>query len=106
MFAFSIGEPIVVPENIQVVVDCGQIIDGAATEGRFSKITWYKDGRTISNGSDVNVVVAVDSRTIIITKTSLRTAAHTSIEGIYSCEVCTGDKTCEEKTSEVEICGK
>ena len=68
MFAFSIGEPIVVPEDIQVVVDCGQIIVGTATEGQIAKITWYKNERTINNSSKVNVVVAADNRTIIITK--------------------------------------
>ena len=88
------------------MIDCGQIIDGAAMEGRIAKITWYKNRRTISNGSEVNVVVAADKRSIIITDSLLATPAQVGTGGIYSCEVCTGDKICEEKTSEVEICGK
>ena len=88
------------------MIDCGQIIDSAATEGRIAKITWYKNGRTIKNGSEINAVVAADKRSFIITDTLLGTPAQVGTEGIYSCEVCTGDKTCVEKTSVMEICSK
>ena len=45
-FTVSIGEPIVVPEVVQVVLDCGQFIEQFTSfEIKIASITWYKDGR-------------------------------------------------------------
>ena len=83
-----VGEPIVVPENIQVTIDCGQLIDQAIMMGGVANITWRKNGRIIVNDSEVNVVLSPDNRTIIITDTFLGTPAQVGTDGLYSCEVC------------------
>jgi len=56
-------------------------------EAKITKITWNKDGRTIRNGSGVNIILAVDNRSIIITSTLLVTPDQVGTDGIYSCEV-------------------
>jgi len=85
---FFVGEPINVPEDIQVTIDCSPLIDQALMEGAIFNITWRKDGRPISNGSEINVVLSPDRRVIIITETLLGTPAQVGNVGTYECEVC------------------
>jgi len=101
-----VGEPVVVPESIQVTIDCGQLInDTRDMVGMISNITWRKNGRTIVNGSEVNVVLAPDNRTIVITDTLLGTPAQVGTDGLYECEVCGGD-ACVCIKEPVDPCGK
>ena len=103
MTVLAIGQPILIvvqESNREVVIDCGQIIHSSSMEGVISTIAWYKNGRRITKGSVVNVVVAANNRTITIT------ADQVGIEGNYSCEVCTDDETCQDETSVVDVCSK
>ena len=38
----------------------------ATMEGEVASITWFKDGRPIANGNEVNFVLASDNRTITV----------------------------------------
>ena len=105
-FVAFIGEPITVPEDITVVIDCGPVIDDAAMEGEVVNVTWYKNKRPIANGSEVNVVLAPDNRTITITDTLRGTPAMVGTEGNYSCEVCVVDRTCRSALTPTDVCGK
>lgn len=102
-FVVSIGEPITVPEDVRVVLDCGQLIDDTALDG---EVFWYKNGRPIINGIEVNVVVAADKRTIEITDTLRGNPAMIGTEGIYTCEVCDADKTCSNRKTALDVCCK
>jgi len=103
-FVAFIGEPVLVPENIQVTIDCGPSINQASKEAVVSQITWRKNGRVIVNGSEVNVVLAPDNRTIVIIDTLLGTPAKLGTDGIYECEVC--GAVCFMNVSTLEICSK
>jgi len=70
------------------------VIDDTLIEGRIANITWYKNDRPIVNGSEFNVVLAPDNRTITITDTLGGTPAMVGTEGIYGHEVCIIDGTC------------
>ena len=101
-----IGKQLVVPKAVRVLIDCGSFIDSAIMEGEAFSINWYKNGRPIANGSAVNVVIAADYRTIEIIETIRSIPAQVGTEGNYSCEVCTDDKTCQDRTSVVDVCSK
>jgi len=105
-FVAFIGDPITVPEDIIVVIDCSPVIDDAIMEGEVANITWLKNDRPIVNGSEVNVVLSPDNRTITITDTLRGTPAMVGTEGNYSCEVCVVDRTCRSAFSETDVCGK
>jgi len=106
-FVAFVGEPIVVPENIQVTIDCAPLIDRAIMMGGVANITWRKNGRVIVNGSEVNVELASDNRTIVITDTLRGTPAQVGTEGMYECEVCEIiDGTCDFTNFTVNPCGK
>ncbi|XP_065885893.1 uncharacterized protein [Dysidea avara] len=104
VFVVSIGELTVVPEDIQVVFDCGELIDNTTMKGGVANITWYKNGRIISNNSTVNGIVAADKRTVEFTYTIRSRPAQTGTGGIYSCEVCTNDKICQDRTTVMDVC--
>jgi len=103
-FVAFIGEPIVVPENVRVTIDCGPVIDQANMSGEIFNITWRKNGRIIFNYSEINVVLAPDNKTIVITDTLLGTPARVGTCGVYECEVC--GAVCFMNVSTTEICGK
>jgi len=103
-FVAFIGEPIVVPENVRVTIDCGPVIDQANMSGEIFNITWRKNGRIIFNCSEVNVVLAPDNKAIVITNTSLGTPARAGTYGIYDCEVC--GAVCFINVSTTKICCK
>jgi len=102
-FAF-IGEPIVVPESVQVTIDCGPVIDQANISGEIFNITWRKCSRIIFNGSHVNVVLAPDNKTIVITDTLRGFPCQLGTDGMYECEVC--GAVCFMNVSNHEICCK
>ena len=97
-----------VPDNINVIIDCGLLIDDATMEGGVANVTWYKNDRLIVNGSEVNVVLAPDKRTITITDTFRNSPAMVNVrtEGNYSCEVCTVNRTCLNRATCLDLCSK
>jgi len=82
------------------------MIGNMTTQGNIYNITWYKNGRFIINGSEVNVLVSADHRSIVITDTLRGTPAQVGTEGNYSCQVCTVDGTCLTRHSILDVCGK
>jgi len=105
-FITFVGEPVVVPEDIRAVIDCGQVIDNAISEGEVANVTWYKNDRPIVNGSEINVILAPGNRSITITDTLRGTPAMVGTEGNYSCEVCIVDRTCQRIVSCFDVCSK
>ena len=101
---FFVGEPIYVPEDIQVTIDCSPLIDQALMEGAIFNITWRKNGRPISNGSEVNVVLSPDSRVIIITDTVRCLPCVVGSDGTYECEVCSAE--CIRNQTIHDVCCK
>ena len=70
--AVFVGENVVVKEDVQVIIDCSQLIDAIADdEISNTTTTWYKDGFPIANGSALNVKISADNRYCIITNTLL-----------------------------------
>ena len=76
-------------------------------EGKVLSITWFKSSRPIVNGSEVNVVLAPDNRSIVITNTVKSNPAQVGTEGNYSCEVCIADNPkCKTVDTCVDVCSK
>ena len=59
---FTIREPIVVPQDKELVIDCGQMIDNVAGKGEVANVTWYKDGEPMTNDSEVDGVLTADNK--------------------------------------------
>jgi len=105
-FVVFVGEPVIVPESIQVTIDCGQLIDDVRNmTGMISSIIWTKNGRPIVNGSEVNVFLAPDNSTIFISDTLLGTPAQVGTDGAYECEVCS-ENSCNNTITNVTVCRK
>ena len=105
-----VGEPVIVGQDVQVTMNCseliGQVIDGTGVSVNI--INWYKDGRKITNGSEINVVLSTDKRLCIITYTLAAAGGQLETDNNYTCEVCT-DSTmmnCMMNSTIVNICGK
>jgi len=83
------------------------VIDDATIEEKVASVTWYKNDRPISPGSEVNVVLGPGNRTITITDTLRGTPAQVGAEGNYSCEVCIADNpNCKTVDTCVDVCSK
>ena len=95
-----------VPDNINVIIDCGLLIDDATMEGGVANVTWYKNDRLIVNGSEVNVVLAPDNRTLTITATFRNIPAMVGTEAYYCCEVCVVNRTCLNRATCHGVCSK
>ena len=55
-----IGEPVIVPDDVRVTIDCSQLIDQAISSGVPNPaVTWNGDGLELSNGSAPNVVIRI-----------------------------------------------
>ena len=107
-FVTFIDDPVSLPENIRAVIDCGEVIDRAVMDGgSVANVTWYKNGRLITNDSgELNVVVAADNRSIIITDTFRGNPVQVGTEGFYTCEVCIVGRTCFNVTRCTDVCSK
>ena len=106
----SAGEPVIVSDGIQVVIDCGQFIDRAIMSGIPNPtVNWLKDGYILENGSAPNVVISSDRRYLLITDTFLVVAGQPGDDGVdyYTCDVCTDfmDPNCNT-TTPVYVCGE
>ena len=86
-----IGETFIFGEGVQVIIDCGRLIDATIDSTGISNpvITWYKNGSPISNGSALNVEISADNRSCIIIETLLPMGGQFGTDGNYTCEVCT-----------------
>ena len=103
------GEPVLVPEDIRVTIDCGPIIDAVAAEiGMAPTVRWYKDGTILTTGSAINVEISDDGRFCVITDTLLAVGGQLGTDGNYSCEVCTSptDTNCNRTISCNAVCGE
>ena len=106
-FVTFIDDPIPIPENIRAEIDCGEVIDRAVMDGGgIANVTWYKNGRPITNNSETNVVIAADNRSMIITDAFRGSPAQVGTEGFYACEVCVVGRNCFNVTRCTDICGK
>ncbi|XP_065885723.1 hemicentin-1-like isoform X3 [Dysidea avara] len=104
-FVTFIDDPIPIPNNMRVEIDCGQVIDQAVMDGGgIANVTWYKNGRPITNNSVTNVVIAADNRSMIITDTFRGTPVQVGTEGFYACEVCVVGRNCFNVTRCTDIC--
>ena len=103
MFVFA-GEPVAVRDDMRVVIDCGQLIDQAMSDGISNlTVTWIKDGLTLSNGSTINVVISADRRRLIITDTLLAIGGQLGNDGNYTCDICM-DYNVPDCTNETVVC--
>ena len=101
-----VGEPVIVQEDVQVIIDCSQLIDDTINNGSSNTIvTWSIDGFLLSNGSALNVVISADNRLCIITDSQLAVGGLLGNDGNYTCEVC-NDTICVNQTSSYRVCGK
>ena len=101
-----VGEPVIVGQDVRVTIDCGQLINETIDNGTANPVvTWCKDGREISNGSEINVVLSTDSRFCMITETLMAVGGQLGTDGNYTCKVC-DNNTCINDTTPVEDCSK
>ena len=103
-----VGEPVIVPEDIRVTIDCGQVIDKVAASSGIANptVTWYKDGTVLMTGTAINVEISDDGRFCVITDTLLAVGGQLGTDGVYSCEVCSTPTNCEERNSTNDVCGE
>ena len=111
VFVF-VGETVRVKEDIQVIIDCSQLIDAVINNGISNHtVTWFKDGIPITNESTVNTVITADNKFCIINDTVLAgddqvgSSSNFGTGGNYTCEVC-NVTTCVDMTSPQIVCGK
>ena len=103
------GEPVLVPEDIRVTIDCSPIIDAVAAEiGMAPTVRWYKDGIIITTRSAINVEISDDGRFCVITDTLLAVGGQLGTDGNYTCEVCRSptDTNCNRTDSCKGVCGE
>ena len=117
-----IGQTIKLEEDVQVIIDCSQLIDAVANNETFNpNVTWYKNEIQIVNGSAINAEISSDTRFCIINCTlsdQVGSGENVAIDenfgsanvdfgtsGNYTCEVC-NVSTCINLTSPKFICGK
>ena len=104
-----VGEPVIVGQDVRVTIDCSLVIDGVINTGVSDPvINWYKDGREIMNGSELNVVLSTDRSLCIITDTLMAVGGQLGTDGNYSCEVCTDSSlaNCMTNFTDAGLCGK
>ena len=103
----DIGEAIIAREGVQVTINCTQLINNKINSGvQNPTVAWSKDGVTLKTGSDPNVVLSKDRKLCIITSTLLTLGDQAGNDGNYNCEVCGGIRNCNNKKSNLVICGK
>ena len=103
VFVF-VGEPVTVRDDMRVVIDCGQLIDRAISDGIPNPtVTWIKDGLTLMNGSATNVVISPDRRRLIITDTLLAFGGQFGSDGNYTCDICM-DYNVPDCANESDVC--
>ena len=107
--ALIIGGSATVRQDERVIIDCQPLITELMDKGVPNpRITWYKNGIILTNGSERNIVISEDSRFSIITETSLSRGGELGTSGNYACRVCAGDGTtnCVNDTSSKIVCGE
>ena len=106
----AIGENVVVQENVEVTMDCIELIDKIKGKGEVNPmITWSKNEFTLSNLSQTNVIITHEKRYCTITATQLAVGGELGTDGNYTCKVCSKSSDqigCEQNTSSVIVCGK
>ena len=109
-----VGKPVTVRQDERVTIDCGQLINKTirnltneiiGNETINPVVTWCLDGREISNGSEINVIISADNRFCIITDTLIAVGGQLGTKGNYTCKVC-NNNTCMIDTTVKEVCSK
>lgn len=98
-----------VRELIIVTIDCGNLINTVMDlTGINPTVTWFKNGISLSNGSEANVVISQDRRRCIVSQTLLAVGGQLGTSGNYTCRACGGDGTaaCLSDVSPLIVCGK
>ena len=101
----SVGELIRVGEDIQVTIDCGQLIDDAINSGvQNPTVNWYDNHGTPIDGRYTfsNAVISADGRQCTIPHTSL--PHRIGMDGNYTCQVCSDANTCINASSYYFVC--
>ena len=103
-----VGEPVIVPEDIRVTIDCGPLIDEVAASTGIANpvVTWYRDGTVLMTGFIFNVEISDDGRFCIITDTLLLVGAQLGTYGNYTCEVCSTPTDCKTSDTRAMFCGE
>ena len=105
----SAGEPVIVSDDIRLVIDCGQLIDRAIMSGIPNPtVIWHiKDGPILRNETAPYIILSRDRRRLIITDTLVAVGGQLGNKDIYTCDVCTDfmDPNCSITTN-VCICGE
>ena len=103
-----IGGSATVREDKRVTIDCQPLITEVVNKGVPNpRVTWYKNGIILTNGSERNIFISKDSRFCIITETALSRGGELGTSGNYTCRVCDGDGTnCINDTSSKIVCGR
>ena len=105
----SIGESATVRVGVEVIIDCGRQIDDVINiTGVNPRVTWYKNGIILTNGSERNIVISQDERFCIIRQASVAIGDELGTSGNYTCRACAGDVTidCLINSSRQIVCGK
>ena len=109
VFAF-VGDSVVVREDIRVTIDCGRLIDDSVINNGIQNplVTWYDNfGNSVNNRHTNYTEISVDGRQFTLTISSnIGGAAFFRLDGNYTCEVCSRQRTCINRTTTIYICGE
>lgn len=100
----SIGEAVTVRKDENVTISCVQLVNDTGAQNLT--INWYKDGISLTNGSETNVVISEDNQFCIITNTLPAVSGDSGTTGNYTCKVCNGSGDCINSTSPIAVCGE
>ena len=103
-----IGGSATVRVDQRVIIDCQPLIIDLMNKGVPNpRVTWFKNGIIVTNGSERNIAISKDRRFSIITETALSRGGELGTSGSYTCRVCDGNGTnCINDTSSKIVCGE
>ena len=97
-----IGEDIIVPTSVHLIISCSHLISAVVP----FNITWHVNNRVAINDTSSKLIISQDKHQLIIRGTLLSQGGQLGSRGDYVCTVCSNNRTCINRQSHCEVCGK
>ena len=106
VFVFA-GEPVIIPEDVNLIIDCSPLIDAFAAQiGYVPTVRWYKNETIIRTGCPINIKISDDGRLLTITGTELGSGSQLVAYNSYFCEACNRPTECLINDTNTGRCGE